>query len=71
MGVGCHQACKGTPKQGPSISGVDWDGLKSEMAKHGPSLMEVEWGGKIEANHTSGCMLSEVDWGAHDSSFSL
>ena len=37
---------KETPKHGPNLSGVDWDGLKKEKPKHGPSLMEVDSGGK-------------------------
>ena len=49
---------KETPKHGPIISGVGWDGLKRETPKHGSNLMEVDWGGKIEANHTNGCILS-------------
>ena len=54
---------KQTCKHGPSLTEVDWGGLKKETLKCGPSLMEVYWAGKIEANHTSGCILSEVDWG--------
>ena len=58
---------KETPKHGPSLSGVDWGGIKRETPKYRPSLMEVDWGGKFEANHKP----SEVDWRAHDSSVFL
>ena len=38
---------KDTHKNRPSITEVEWGGLKKEMPKHRPTLMKVDWGGKL------------------------